>query len=82
LADAVWNGTRLTQNRIFVARKINAAGIDNDWQKISTISLWNAGELKVKVKDREWGYRRGAVVVLRKELEEKLLDLALRDLRL
>ncbi len=82
LSDAVWNGTRLTQNRLFVARRIKAAGIDADWQKISNISLWNPGELKVKYKDKEWGYTRGAVVVLRKDLEEKLLALALSDLRL
>jgi len=53
LSDAVWNGTRLTQNRLFVARKIKAAGIDADWQKISNISLWNPGELKVKYNDKE-----------------------------
>ena len=82
LADAVWNGTRLTQNRIFIAQSIKAAGIDEDWQKISNISLWNLGEPKIKVKGNEWGYTRGAVIVLRKELETKLLALAQKDLKL
>jgi hypothetical protein len=82
LADAVWNGTRLTQNRIFIAQAIRSAGIDEDWQEISNISLWNPGEFKITVKGKEWGYTQGAVVILRRDLEAKLLALAQRDLKL
>ena len=82
LADAVWEGTRLTQNRLFTLQAIRSVGIDEDWQKISNISLWNPGELKIKVKDNKWGYTKGIIVILRKDLETKLLALTQKDLKL
>lgn len=81
LSDAVWNGTRLTQNRIFTLCAIKDAGIDEDWQKISNLALWNPGELKIKVKGSEYGYTHGIIVILRKDLENKLLALAQKDLK-
>jgi len=82
LADAVWEGTRLTQNRIFILRAIQGEGIDKDWQKISNVALWNPGELKIKVEDKEWGYTQGIIIILRKDLETKILALTQKDLRL
>lgn len=82
LADAVWNGTRLTQNRLFTLQAIQRAGVDEDWQKISNVALWNPGELRIKVKENEYGYTHGIVAILRKDLETKLLALAQKDLDL
>ena len=81
LADAVWNGTRLTQNRIFTLCAIKDAGVDEDWQKISNLALWNPGELKIKVKGSELVTRTALSSILRKDLENKLSALAQRDLK-
>ncbi len=82
LADAVWSGTRLTQNRIFVARAIEKAGIASDWQRISNVALWQPGQIEIDVKGAKCGYMRSAIIILRTDLEKKLLGLVHEDLKL
>ena len=60
---------------------IKDAGIDEDWQKISNLALWNPGELKIKVKGSELVTRTALSSILRKDLENKLSALAQRDLK-
>lgn len=82
LADAVWSGTRLIQNRIFIAHSIKAAGIPEAWMAIANLAHWEPGEPEIVAGGKSWKYTQGAVAILRKDLEQKLLALAEKDLGL
>lgn len=82
VADAAWIGTRLVQNRIFIARAIRSSQIPEDWQKIVNVAQWESGEPKIRIGEHEYLYTTGAICLLRASLEEKLLEIAKRDLHL
>lgn len=80
LVDATWSGTRLVQNRIFVARRIREGGIVQVWQKIVSIAIWEPTDPKIRVNGEEYAYTTGAISLLRGVLEEKLLAIIQKDL--
>jgi hypothetical protein len=82
LLNAVWKGMRVVRNRIFVAREIREGGIEEDWDTIRRLALWEPNEDKLPIKGGRWGYTTNGVVILRNELDEKLLAIARRDLKL
>jgi hypothetical protein len=81
-AKAVQSGTRLVQNRIFVARSLRNAGIPEDWRKIVNLSLWELQEPTIEVKGKSYMYPPGAISLFGNELLEKLLVTIQQDLKL
>jgi hypothetical protein len=82
LLNAIWKGMRIVRNRIFVAREIREGEVEEDWDKIRRLALWEPSEERVAVKGAKWAYTTNGVVILRNELDEKLLAIARRDLGL
>ena len=82
VTNAAWSGTRLVQNRIFIAREIRDNGIPDDWQQIVNVAQWEPGEPKIKVNAQEYQYTVGAISILRRNIETKLLGIAQKDLKL
>ncbi|HXA76968.1 MAG TPA: hypothetical protein VNV41_07515 [Candidatus Acidoferrales bacterium] len=82
LLNAVWLGRRVIRDRIFVARTINSRGINEDWDVIGKLAVWEAGEEKMKIGERSWQYTVNAIVILRNELDEKLRAIIQQDLDL
>jgi hypothetical protein len=80
--NAAWSGTRLLQNRIFVARTILGSGVREDWQKIVNVAQWEPGEPEIDIGGKQYSYTPGAISLLRNALEQKLLAIVQRDLRL
>jgi hypothetical protein len=82
LANAIWKGTRVVRSRIFIARLIRDEGIHEDWQTIVSLALWEPEEEKLKIKGKEYAYTTSAIIILRNDLEEKLLGIVQKDLSL
>jgi len=82
LLEAVWKGQRSVRDRIFVAREIQRVGLDEDWDLICKLALWEPIEQKLVVKGTPRSYSINQIVELRKDLHEKLHALIRRDLRI
>jgi hypothetical protein len=82
LLNAVWKGQRVVRNRIFVARQIREERIEEDWDTIRRLALWEPEEDKLEIKGKKYSYAINVIVMLRNELDKKLLAIAQRDLRL
>ena len=82
LLEAVWKGQRSVRDRIFVAREIQREGLDEDWDLICKLALWEPIEQKLVVKGTPRSYSINQIVELRKDLHEKLHALIRRDLRI
>jgi hypothetical protein len=82
VTNAAWGGTRLVQNRIFIARSIRDASVPADWYNIVNVAQWEPGEPKIEVNGQQYSYTTNAISILRNNLEQKLLAIIQTDLGL
>jgi hypothetical protein len=82
LLNAVWKGNRIVRDRIFVASAIRAGGIPTDWETIVRLAIWEPTEEKLHIGGGQRAYTINGIVTLRNALDEKLLAIAQRDLKL
>ena len=82
LLSALWKGSRLFHDRIFVARAIREARLLEDWESIRRLALWEPPEEEPEIKGRKTKYTINQIVILRNDLDEKLRAIVQRDLNL